>query len=87
MTTYPVEFHRRLEQKWESRIDQFSRLRVQCPHRDVPMMTMMMGMQTVSKSIGESLGWRRPEGTYNDRHFIEAAAFPDVTEKEEIACP
>jgi len=44
-------------------------------------------MQTVSKSIGESLGWRRPEGTYNDRHFIEAAAFPDVTEKEEIACP
>jgi len=45
------------------------------------------GMQTVSKSIGESLGWRRPEGTYNDRHFIEAAAFPDVTEKEEIACP
>jgi hypothetical protein len=47
------------------------------------MMTMMMmGIQTVSKSIGESLGWRRPEGTYNDRHFIEAAAFPDVTEKE-----
>jgi hypothetical protein len=22
MTTYPVEFHRRLEQKWASRIDQ-----------------------------------------------------------------
>ena len=22
MATYPVEFHRRLEQKWESRIDQ-----------------------------------------------------------------
>ena len=22
MTTYPVEFHRRLEQKWESRIEQ-----------------------------------------------------------------
>jgi hypothetical protein len=48
MATYPVEFHRRLEQKWESRIEQilsvtgFSRSRVKCPHRDVPMMTVMM---------------------------------------------
>jgi hypothetical protein len=23
MTTYPIEFHRRLEQKWASRIDRF----------------------------------------------------------------
>jgi hypothetical protein len=51
MATYPVEFHRRLEQKWESRIAQI--LSVTGTVRDVPMMTMMMTrMQTVPKSIG-----------------------------------
>jgi hypothetical protein len=45
MATYPVEFHRRLEQKCDEQIlsvTGFSRSRVKCPHRDVPMMTVMM---------------------------------------------
>jgi hypothetical protein len=42
MATYPVEFHRRLEQKWESRIEQILSVTGKVPHRDVPMMTMMM---------------------------------------------
>jgi hypothetical protein len=41
MATYPVEFHRRLEQKWESRIEQILSVTGKVP-RDVPMMTMMM---------------------------------------------
>ena len=41
MATYPVEFHRRLEQKWESRIEQILSVTGKVPHRDVPMMTMM----------------------------------------------
>jgi hypothetical protein len=35
MTTYPLEFHRRLEQKWASRIDQIlSRIGNTSPPRD-----------------------------------------------------
>ena len=35
MTTYPVEFHRRLEQKWASRIDQILALAANAtPPRD-----------------------------------------------------
>jgi len=35
MTTYPVEFHRRLEQKWASRIDQILTLAANAtPPRD-----------------------------------------------------
>jgi hypothetical protein len=37
MTTYPVEFHRRLEQKWASRIDQIlSGIGNTTPPRDHP---------------------------------------------------
>jgi len=31
MTTYPVEFHRRLEQKWASRIDQILTVAANAP--------------------------------------------------------
>ena len=53
MTIYPVEFHRRLEQKWASRIDQvlidvFNRTPPRNPNdddgehrREIPMMTMV----------------------------------------------
>ena len=34
MTTYPVEFHRRLEQKWASRIDFLSGIGNTTPPRD-----------------------------------------------------
>ena len=34
MTTYPVEFHRRLEQNWASRIDFLSRIGNTRPPRD-----------------------------------------------------
>ena len=34
MTTYPVEFHRRLEQKWASRIDFLSGIGYTTPPRD-----------------------------------------------------
>ena len=40
MATYPVEFHRRLEQKWESRIEQILSVTGKVPHCEVPMMTM-----------------------------------------------
>jgi hypothetical protein len=34
MTTYPIEFHRRLEQKWASRIDQILTVTGTAPPRD-----------------------------------------------------
>ena len=76
MATYPVEFHRRLEQKWESRIDQFSRSRVQCPPPRRPNDDDDDGDADGFKIHRGVLGLEEAEGTYNDRHFIEAAAFP-----------
>ena len=41
MTTYPIEFHRRLEQKWASRIEQILTVTGTAPHREIPTTTMM----------------------------------------------
>ena len=46
MTTYPIEFHRRLEQKWASRIEQILTVTGTAPHHEIPTMTMMTSMKT-----------------------------------------
>ena len=54
MATYPVEFHRRLEQKWESRIEQIVPVtgKVPPPRRPNDDDDDDDEMQTVPKSIG-----------------------------------
>jgi hypothetical protein len=53
MATYPVEFHRRLEQKWESRIEQILSVTGKVPPPRRPNDDDDDDeMQTVSKSIG-----------------------------------
>ena len=54
MATYPVEFHRRLEQKWESRIEQILSVTgtVPPPRRPNDDDDDDDEMQTVPKSIG-----------------------------------
>src|SRR5262249_5579115 len=71
MATYPVEFHRRLEQKWESRIEQILSVTGKVPPPRRPN-DDDDEMQTVPKFHRGPLGWRTPEGTYNDRPFMEA---------------
>src|SRR5262249_24950154 len=75
MATYPVEFHRRLEQKWESRIEQILSVTGKVPPPRGPN-DDDDEMQTVPKFHRGPLGWRTPEGTYNDRPFIEALHCP-----------
>jgi hypothetical protein len=53
MATYPVEFHRRLEQKWESRIEQILSVTGKVPPPRRPNDDDDDDeMQTVPKSIG-----------------------------------
>ena len=58
MATYPVEFHRRLEQKWESRIEQILSVtgKVPPPRRphddDDVMMTRCRRFQNPSGALG-----------------------------------
>ena len=46
MTIYPVEFHRRLEQKWLLASTRFSPSQATRHHREIPTMTMMTSMKT-----------------------------------------
>ena len=46
MTTYPVEFHRRLEQKWATRIDQIPLSQATRYHREIRTMTMITRTKT-----------------------------------------
>ena len=46
MTTYPIEFHRRLEQKWAGRIEQILTVTCAPPRREIPPTTMMMRTKT-----------------------------------------
>jgi hypothetical protein len=46
MTTYPIEFHRRLEQKWAGRIEQILTVADAAPRREIPPTTMMMRTKT-----------------------------------------
>jgi hypothetical protein len=41
MTTYPIEFHRRLEHKWASRIEQIPKSQAPHPHREIPTTTIV----------------------------------------------
>ena len=62
MATYPVEFHRRLEQKWESRIEQILSVtdKVPPPRRPNDDDDDDDEMQTVPKSIGRPWVGGRP---------------------------
>ena len=46
MTIYPVEFHRRLEQKWATRIDQIPLSQATRYHREIRTMTMITRTKT-----------------------------------------
>ena len=46
MTTYPIEFHRRLEQKWAGRIEQILTVTCAASRREIPPTTMMMRTKT-----------------------------------------
>ena len=54
MTTYPIEFHRRLEQKWAGRIEQILTVTGAAPRREIPPTTMMMmGTKTRGRRRGD----------------------------------
>ena len=59
MAAYPVEFHRRLEQKWESRIEQILSVTGKVPPPRRPN-DDDDEMQTVPKSIGDPWVGGRP---------------------------
>ena len=46
MIIYPVEFHRRLEQKWATRIDQIPLSQATRYHREIRTMTMITRTKT-----------------------------------------
>ena len=46
MSIYPVEFHRRLEQKWATRIDQIPLSQATRYHREIRTMTMITRTKT-----------------------------------------
>jgi len=49
MTTYPIEFHRRLEQKWAGRIEQILTVTGTAPRHEIPPTTMIR-MRTRGRS-------------------------------------
>ena len=52
MIIYPVEFHRRLEQKWATRIDQIPLSQATRYHREIRTMTMITRTKTKRTRIG-----------------------------------
>ena len=52
MTIYPVEFHRRLEQKWATASTRFSLSQATRHHREIRAMTMITRTKTKRTRIG-----------------------------------
>ena len=52
MIIYPVEFHRRLEQKWATRIDQIPLSQATRHHREIRAMTMITRTKTKRTRFG-----------------------------------
>ena len=73
MTTYPIEFHRRLEQKWAGRMEQILTVTCAAPRREIPPTTMMMRTKTKTR------GRRRGDEDQPDQPAVARTWMYDLT--------
>ena len=86
MATYPVEFHRRLEQKWESRIEQIPSVTGTVPPPRRPMTTMMMTRMQTKRMESSPTSRRSSANPRETRGYGDGIALPGLAGPGAAAC-